>query len=142
MNQTDQSILDAIRLPHSPEARYLKRLLNKTDDEVEAVASLLDFRSRFNLAGTVDLSEWAIEIFAQAAATLIPQGRAGGVIAKIDWLEVEIPLACASGEVIIRMRRLSDPDAMLVRFHGSAFDAARNESPFASAEFWLHVPHG
>ncbi len=128
-------------LPHGPEARFISRIVSLSDSEVTAVASPDAFRARHNIGGTVDLSEWALELFAQAGALLVGPGRKGGVVAKIDSLQVNRPLVRPLGPLFLRVERLSEPDAVLAHFRGSAAFNESCEDPDVTAEFRLHIPH-
>lgn len=111
-----------IPLPHGPQARFLHAILDLSADTVIATASLHQFQSSFDLAPHLDLSEWALEILAQATPLLLRHDPASspsvGVIAKVDHLTVHSPLPGSHDLFYLRLHRLSPLDSPLPHFHG------------------------
>ncbi len=105
-------------LPHGPRARFLHAILDQTDHTVTAVASLHHFQSELQLAPTLDLSEWALEILAQATPLLLTHTTQTGVIAKVDHLTIHRPLLGSTDLHYLHLKRLSPPDSPLPHFHG------------------------
>lgn len=122
-------------LPHGPQARFLTSLLDQTEDGVTATASLLHFQTLFQLSPTLDLSEWALEILAQATPLLLPQHSQPGVIAKIDHLTIHTPLDGAHDLFYLRLQRLSPADSPLPHFHGIVATTPDFHQPLVETEF-------
>jgi len=105
-------------LPHGPEARFLTSIASHSPTEVTATASLLEFRRCFDIAGTVDLSEWGLELLAQATPALLGPGAGGGVIVKVNSLAIHRPLCCGPDLLYLKLERLSPPGSSLAHFRG------------------------
>jgi len=122
-------------LPHGPRARFLHSIPEHTEDTVTAVASLRHFQTEFHLPPTLDLSEWALEILAQATPLLLATTAQAGVIAKVDHLTIHTPLLGAHDLLYLRLKRLSPPDSPLPHFHGVVSLCPDLSSPLVETEF-------
>ncbi len=126
-----------IPLPHGPRARFLQWVDVASGDSVTARASLRQFLETFGIAGTVDVSEWALELLAQAAPPLLAPGYGAGTIAKVEFLKVHRPLTPANDPVFVRLKRLSPPDSPLAHFRGTAGPDRDGKTVLVEAEFKL-----
>lgn len=122
-------------LPHGPRARFLHAILDCTEDCVTASASLRHFQSTFNLPPTLDLSEWALEILAQATPLLLNHTTQVGVIAKVDHLTIHSPLDGSHDLFYLRLHRLSPVDSPMPHFSGSVAMTPDFQSPLIEAAF-------
>ncbi len=112
---------------------------HQSENTVLASASLNHFLEAFELSSLLDLSEWAVEVLAQAAPLLLPSGCAPGVIAKIDSLIVREPLSPRSDRFYARLERLSPPESPLAHFRGAVGPNPELTPVLVEAEFKLSL---